>query len=151
MAGLRSRNHNRRSSVHFDCLDPAMKYEVTTTVDLDPKRIQDIVCGAFEGGSNYWLGRSRVELVVPTYESLPDENVVWYGREFNVFAQDCFRITFDLEDGIKELTPETVQKGLDLMAVKYPEHFNNLVAENDDAETHDVFLQLCLFQEIVYG
>jgi len=37
------------------------------------------------------------------------------------------------------------------MAEKYPRHFHNFLEENDDAETGDVFIQCCLFGEIVYG
>jgi hypothetical protein len=42
-------------------------------------------------------------------------------------------------------------KGLQVMAEKYPVHFNNFDSDNFDAETGDVFLQCSLFGEIVYG
>jgi hypothetical protein len=44
-----------------------------------------------------------------------------------------------------------VTKGLEIMATKYARHFADLVSENDDADTHDVFLQCALFGEVVYG
>jgi hypothetical protein len=40
---------------------------------------------------------------------------------------------------------------LALMAEKEPRHFGDFMGENDDATTSDVFLQLCLFGEVVYG
>jgi hypothetical protein len=52
------------------------------------------------------------------------------------------KYTFDLE---------VIKKGLNLMAKKYPEHFADFLEENDDAITADVFLQLCLFGEVIYG
>jgi hypothetical protein len=128
-----------------------MTYSVTTTFEVDPKRVQDLIVGAFEGGSNYWLGRGRVELINPPYEALPKEDVVWYGREFNVFAQPDFKITLETDEGLKELTPATVQKGLELMGQLHNRHFRDMLDETDDAETSDVFLQLCLFEEVVYG
>jgi hypothetical protein len=38
---------------------------------------------------------------------------------------------------------EAAQRGLQLMAEKYPHHYADFMAENDDATTGDVFLQLC--------
>lgn len=120
---------------------------------IDPQRIQDLFVGAFEGGSNYWLGRGRVKLISPKREDLPDDGVVWYGnRKRNVFAED-FKITIELldEDETVEINPAKVQKGLKIMAREYPVHFTDFIREEDDADTSDVFLQLCLFEEIVYG
>jgi len=37
------------------------------------------------------------------------------------------------------------------MASEAPRHFADFIAENDDAETADVFLQCCLFGRIVFG
>jgi hypothetical protein len=51
-----------------------MTYE--TSVKVDPQRVQDMISGAFEGGSNYWLGRVRVELISPKYSDLPEDGVV---------------------------------------------------------------------------
>ena len=53
----------------------------------------------------------------------------------------------------------TVKVGLQLMADRkdmkgkqIPDrHFKNLATDNEDAETADVFMQLCVMGEIVYG
>jgi hypothetical protein len=44
-----------------------------------------------------------------------------------------------------------IKSGLKVMAEKYPHHWQDFVSENDDAITGDVFLQCCLFGEIVYA
>jgi hypothetical protein len=129
-----------------------MTYE--TTIKVDPKRVQDMISGAFEGGSNYWLGRGRVELVNPKYEDLPPDGVVWYGNsKRNVFAEPDFKVTiFVVDDGeTKILDQAAIARGLEVMATKYGRHFSDMVSENDDADTSDVFLQCCLFGEVVYG
>lgn len=41
--------------------------------------------------------------------------------------------------------------GLSLMSRDYPNHFADFMAENEDAETADVFVQCCIFGNIVYG
>lgn len=37
------------------------------------------------------------------------------------------------------------------MAEKSPRHFADLLSEDDDATTHDVFIQHVLFGEVIYG
>lgn len=58
------------------------------------------------------------------------------------------------EDKRWTLNMESIRKGLETMAhLKQGEgghHFGDFMAENDDATTGDVFLQCCLFGEIVY-
>jgi hypothetical protein len=49
------------------------------------------------------------------------------------------------------LTIENVKKGLDVMRDKYPRHWADLVEENDDLITGDVWLQCAVFGELVYG
>jgi len=44
-----------------------------------------------------------------------------------------------------------ISRGLLLMSEKYPKHFADLIGENDDATTHDVFLQCCLLNNVIYG
>ena len=49
------------------------------------------------------------------------------------------------------LTIEGVKKGLELMRDQYPRHYADLMEENDDLITGDVWLQLAVFGEIIYG
>ena len=49
------------------------------------------------------------------------------------------------------ITIADVQKGLELMRDQYPRHYADLVEENDDAITGDVWLQLAVFGELIYG
>ena len=37
------------------------------------------------------------------------------------------------------------------MADKHKRHFDDMVSENGDADTADVFLQCCALKELVYG
>ena len=77
-----------------------------------------------------------------------------------VMLYDCYSedIDEDMED-ISEfpasakhhLTLADIQKGLETMRDKYPHHWADLVEENDDLITGDVFLQCAVFGELVYG
>lgn len=41
--------------------------------------------------------------------------------------------------------------GLSLMAEKYAEDFANFLSQDDDANTSDIFLQLALYAEVIFG
>lgn len=49
------------------------------------------------------------------------------------------------------LTAAKVRQGVERMAAKYPHHMGDLLADNSDAETGDVLVQLALLGDIVYG
>ena len=61
----------------------------------------------------------------------------------------------ELEEGEKPtkytLDLKAVRKGLRLMKKNYPRHWADLVEENDDLITGDVWLQLAVFGELIYG
>ena len=67
-------------------------------------------------------------------------------------------VVYDLYDEDDECNPvkhyltiDDVQRGLELMRDQYPRHWADLVEENDDLITGDVWLQLTVFQEVIYG
>ena len=49
------------------------------------------------------------------------------------------------------ITIDNIRKGLELMRDQYPRHYADLMEEEDDAITGDVWLQLAVFGELVYG
>jgi hypothetical protein len=135
--------------------------KIKTSVEVPIRRVQDMLCCAFEGGSNYWY---RIEKF---HE--PKAFVNQFDEPFNTEKTKIFRhIDYPtnpggyliVSDGGEEsgddvkkvkLDLEACERGLQVMAEKYPRHFSNMLQDNDDAETGDVFLQCCLFGELVYG
>lgn len=64
----------------------------------------------------------------------------------DVYAED------DGEDDFRHIiTLSDIENGLELMRDEYPNHWADLAEENDDAITGDVFLQLTVFGELIYG
>lgn len=118
-------------------------YEVKTTVHVDRERVADLVCGALEGGSNYWCDKFEPD-------SYPE------GCEWGHEAVGCgagFRIYYEDFEECTRVPPgsEPIEKALQLMAEEFPRHFGDFMGETDDAETSDVFFQLLCFGEVVYG
>ena len=72
-----------------------------------------------------------------------------------VVVYDCYEMDSELNDDEEPtkhyLTMDNVRKGLELMRDEYPRHYADLMEEEDDAITGDVWLQLAVFGELVYG
>ena len=57
----------------------------------------------------------------------------------------------ETDDVLGKLNLAALQHGLKSMHEIAPRHYDNLLKDNCDAITGDVFIQSCLFNEIVYG
>lgn len=77
-----------------------------------------------------------------------------------IMVYDCYDENIDYEMGdISEfpksakhhITIKDVEKGLKLMRDQYPRDWADLVEEEDDLNTGDIFLQLAVFGEVIYG
>ena len=109
--------------------------EFVVETKVSKERIVDMFIGACEGGSNYWCKELTPKGKGDAYEAM-----------LNGFS------LIDLENGKKHLvTKVMIEKGLQLMANNYAYHFSSIVGETDDAETADIFLQCCVFGEVIYG
>jgi hypothetical protein len=124
--------------------------EVTARVRIPEQKINDMIVSSVEGGSNYWA-----RFVFPknykdnfkSYDEIPMQD-----GEIEV-------IDIETDELLGVLNKATIQTGLQLMAncrdIKDKQvpnrHFKNLATDNEDAETADVFMQLSIMGEIVYG
>lgn len=126
------------------------------TLAVSPLMIGYALCGAFEGGSNYWL--QTAELLFSDFPKTP--GLVWYGADSMFDGEFQFAVGYDdpkLDEGNgkgrKTITRADVIKGLELMAKHSAEHFGDLISlnGNSDATTYDVFLQYVVLGEVVYG
>ena len=72
-----------------------------------------------------------------------------------IVVYDCYEMDSELNEGEEptkyRITLDNIKKGLRLMKEQYPRHWADLVEEEDDAITGDVFLQLAVFGEVIYG
>lgn len=146
---------------------------IPCAVEVTMQRISDILCNAFEGGSNYWIdhveywlngdhvtseqaqeqlaGKSNFdasmspdEMKYPPYLWLPLVD----GGELRIKVSDEGDAN---SNKLLFLDKQRIETGLKLMATMYRKHFNDIIDENDDAITGDVLLQCCLFGEIIYS
>jgi hypothetical protein len=122
---------------------------ITATVSWD--KITNAIIGAFEGGSTYWLREVEYTHTPDGIEGRP----AYAEDEFWAKGGKMMLIYDNPEDSDRRARKEVglieIRKGLRSMAEKSYRHFDDMISENDDAITHDVFIQHVLFGEVVYG
>jgi hypothetical protein len=141
--------------------------EVPIPIKVTEGRARDLLCSALEGGSNYWYVIADYEFADGvSYDDFqrggkfgPDPaDPYWHPSQLIPFHEGCALLIEDRE-GVEiggktqwRLDREAMKQGLVLMGEKYRDtHWSNFVCENDDADTADVWLQLALFNEVVFG
>jgi len=134
---------------------------VTIQHNVTLETTRNLLVSAFEGGSNYWMKLDKYICPPDTTlddfkeggkRSVPDSiGSTWHPAYILPTIKDGAMGIVDSENTKHTLTREKLFIGFDVMAKKYPQHFQNIVDENDDAETADVLLQCALFGELVYG
>ncbi len=121
---------------------------------ITDSRAADLLCGAFEGGSNYWY--TIADRKEPEVLAQP-----WGEGEYTPmhisypFSEGGALIIEDMEDEDVRVTldREAIERGKKLLTENpdYNSYLVDVLDEQDDAETGDVFLQLCVFGEVIYG
>jgi hypothetical protein len=124
--------------------------EVKATVRIPNQKIQDLITTAVEGACQYWA----------RFECPPDYKEKYGCYEKIPFMNGEIKV-YDIETGelLGYLNRTTMQTGLQLLADRKDmtgkqvpaRHFKALAQDQEDAETADVFMQLSVLGEIVYG
>lgn len=126
--------------------------KVETEVSL--RRVCDMMIGAIEGGSTYWAQSVKYIGAV----ALAD-NLYWYDcPELLNQPGEIFEIRYDDPDkeegngkGRKRVTSAAIKRGLSIMANDCPKAFAEMLSENDDSTTADIFLQCVVLGDVIYG
>ena len=129
-------------------------------INVSDKQIQNMLCNAFEGGSNYWIERTKYDYGTTGLKpkdfsdggKMQDPKDYFHPLQIVPITEGCAVLIKQIdEDAWVRLDRAAIEKGCQVMAEKFPQHFADWMGENDDATTGDVFLQCCVFGELVYG
>jgi len=134
---------------------------------LSNKQKYYLLISALEGGSNYWYFLGDLSMIPekgysPKSKEMKEElekndqgmidclvNRVWEavqnGAEVPVFDAE------DPEEKLGVISKKSMANAVKLMIKDYPNHLGDVLTEQDDAETGDVFLQLAVMGDIVFG
>jgi hypothetical protein len=123
---------------------------------VSEERVADLLCCALEGGTGYWCAITGYTKPPGTVRAItsPADGTVYKHIDYPLNEGGAVKLK-DIEDDANGrefiLDRKAIAKGLEVMAEKYPKHFGDFRAENEDAITADVFLQCCLFGKVIYG
>lgn len=127
---------------------------ITIEKQITQQHFESIIVGALEGGSNYWYWMVPDEFRSQLSESTKGEplsmriaEALYNDPEFKMNVYD----TEDANELLGTVTQQTMLNALATAADIYPNHFNDLMNEYDDAETSDVLFQLATMKGIVFG
>lgn len=127
--------------------------DFTVGVSIPARMIADLLVTAMEGGSGYWIASAKPNdtWVQPTKKE-NGYTTTWYDDEVFV-GSDHFSFTLIADEDPLPRVVDTaaIYRGLAKMAEKSPKHFADIIADNHDADTADVFLQWVALGEIIYG
>jgi len=142
-------------------------HSVGGVFDITVQEVLDQLVSAFEGGTHYWcciLGYNEPSdpKMIPAGEDITKYRTPWGDGYITLcdveeyLGSEAFQREHDEDcpefDGETwRLDEAAMKRGLDVMAKNYKHHFKDLVMEQGDADTADVFLQCCLFEKVVYG
>ena len=125
-----------------------------TETTIDSTRIAYLAVTAFECNdmTASWCGSAKPASPVPEGEG------PWYFRPAFWDSDFQIAVAFDGPDdpeGSRRsgavIGRAEVQAGFDKMASDYPSHLGDIINDNFDAETADVWWQCVLLKDIVYG
>lgn len=128
---------------------------MNTTTEPKEKTWEYLLCNAFEGGSNYWYfiekfqypkGKTRKDFEYPHLE-LPIK-----GGALTIKDMEGDQGTGEhAKAKLYRLDLKALERGWKIMHDKYPHHYADAITGQDDATTGDVFLQCCVFGDVIYG
>lgn len=127
--------------------------KITITKEITQEMISDLIITALEGGSNYWyMIEKKITPKDWTWNTMPEIAPKHYIGDYPMNTGGGLVIsTLEEDEENKTLNLKSIKQGLEIMAEKYPKHFSDMLEENTDGDTGDVFLQCCLYGDIIYG
>jgi hypothetical protein len=126
------------------------KFKVIVEREVTIDQVKDLFILACEGGSNYWA-KSVSPLLDDWRKSrnVLEDNYDYMLRGFIVEEIPVYWEKY--KEKKHKVTKTKIKNALRLMAKNYTNHFNDMLNENTDAETGDIFMQLCVFGDVIYG
>lgn len=137
----------------------------TVNLDLTDEIRENLVVSALEGGSNYWyfLTEKATDILkefIKDPRTDPISITFWQAiqagksipiHELSENKEDLDGDNSPAGELLGHINLESIKKGEQLMADYHITDFMDAYNENDDANTADIWFQLCVLGEIVYG
>jgi hypothetical protein len=127
--------------------------------------IINLFVDALEGGSNYWYHIKHLpkeirykakEMGQPVSEAIGEYilnggYVQFYDAEGDEYDDDDYQEKHSDKDLLGTVDMDSILEAITLVKKDYPDVWENILDEQYDANDADIFLQLCVMGEVVYG
>jgi hypothetical protein len=125
-------------------------HDIHISIPVTAEKICGVLITACEGGINYWCDKVRPHREADMKRHKDVLRKFEYGYLPLALIDDA-GLEFNVEDKWVLLTRNKIALGIQAMVEKCPHHFADFFKEGGDATTADVFIQMCLFGEIIYS
>lgn len=112
--------------------------------------VDNLITTAFEGGSNYWYMVSKSSVKKPK-GFVRNENIHYEFLDKVYQGSSCKVYDVENDEYLGEINNRAISRGIRLMFEKYPQLMADAIAEEYDADSADLFLQMVVMGEVVYG
>lgn len=122
-------------------------------INITDEQRENLLCSAIEGGSNYWyyLGQDACTIVEKYGDSSQTPFVTLMWKAIKAGESIPIRDTEDHKTILGTINIKSIDEGEQIMSDKYPHILADILSDNDDAGTGDIWFQLAVMKEVVYG
>lgn len=125
---------------------------------INRERVADLLCGALEGGSNYWYNLPDLENVMKLTKEMKGQPIVdriitaVYDHGASIEVYDIEEYSIDNENTpLGYFNLESIKSGGEILFSDFPSDFADILKEQDDAGTADIWFQLCIMGKVRYS
>ena len=111
---------------------------------------EDLLVTALEGGSNYWYYIKSLEMIWDTPSNQPTSSRIYQAVMNNGVEIEIHDID-DQDEKLGVISKEGILTALDKMKDLVPHEYENIWDDAWDAASADVWFQIVVMGEVVYG
>lgn len=127
--------------------------ELAEVFKITDQRREDMIVGALEGGSNYWywIGEEACRIMDKACIDHKEPFAIRFWKTIQAGKTLPVHDIEDIDNKLGDISLQSIEEGERLMIVKYPKHYLDIINEEDDAITADVWFQFCTLKNLIYG
>lgn len=129
------------------------KLKTNSCSKLDREQITDLLTGALEGGSNYWCLFGDLTKVHELTSNMAGQPLV--DRIITCIYDHNLSIEiYDIENPdelLGDFDYQSIKRAEEAMMNNYISDFMDILKENDDANTADIWFQLVVMGEVIFS
>lgn len=122
-------------------------------IRFTPQTHENLIVTALEGGSNYWyyLSDKAINIIEERTKNSEEPFSIRFWKALKKGAIIPINDAEDPDTKIGSISMTSIIRGEQLMSNKSPRHFADIIQDNADSITADVWFQYACLGEVIYG